>query len=295
MNEVKNELLKKHVKESIASVLSMLLGKEVDCSVSDFEEATKDVILNRFAEYKKVVVSVFEHKESGGEIYFILSEKFGGLISNLIMGIEEEKEEVADEDIDALSEAGNQIVSNLGIGLKSDIEKDFNFSQAKTTVIELGELYEKIKSDEVVFSEIELKISDKSNNLILAMTDQIKTYIEGSDEKAHEAEEASLEREEMEPLRPSAPMDINKKIEMLLDVELPVVIRIGKTEMYLKNILKLGTGSIIQLDKVVDEPVELFVNEKLIARGEVVVVDSNFALRITEIVSKEERIKSLGK
>ncbi len=293
MNEVVNELLKKLVKESITSVLSMLLGKEVDCKVDDFEEATKDVILNRFAEHKRVVVSMFEHKESGGELYFILSEKFGGLVSNYIMGVEEEKESIGDEDIDALSEVGNQVASNLGISLKGELDKDFNFSQAKTNVIELGELYEKIKTDEVDFSNVEVKIGDKSNNLIIAMTKDLSAYLEGGHTEKSPAEVSG--GREMEPIRPSEPMDINSKIEMLLDVELPVVIRIGKTEMYLKNILKLGTGSIIQLDKVVDEPVELFVNDKLIARGEVVVVDSNFALRITEIVSKEERIRSLGK
>ncbi len=292
MNEAIKEILKKNVKESISSVLSMLLGKDVQAEAGEFEEATKDVILNRFAEYKKVVVSMFEHSESGGELYFILSEKFGGLISNFIMGVEEEKESIGDEDIDALTEVGNQVVSNFGIALKNELEKDFSFSQPKTAVIELGELYERIKSDDVVFSEIEIKIADKSDRLILALSDELSSYFEGEEESSSEEEKVDEPIETSKPA--SSPVSVNSKIEMLLDVELPVVIRIGKTEMYLKNILKLGTGSIIQLDKVVDEPVELFVNDKLIARGEVVVVESNFALRITEIVSKEERIKSLG-
>ncbi len=292
MNEAIKEILKKNVKESISSVLSMLLGKDVQAEAGEFEEATKDVILNRFAEYKKVVVSMFEHSESGGELYFILSEKFGGLISNFIMGVEEEKESIGDEDIDALTEVGNQVVSNFGIALKNELEKDFSFSQPKTAVIELGELYERIKSDDVVFSEIEIKIADKSDRLILALSDELSSYFEGEEESGSEEEKVDEPIETSKPA--SSPVSVNSKIEMLLDVELPVVIRIGKTEMYLKNILKLGTGSIIQLDKVVDEPVELFVNDKLIARGEVVVVESNFALRITEIVSKEERIKSLG-
>ena len=81
---------------------------------------------------------------------------------------------------------------------------------------------------------------------------------------------------------------------MLMDIELPIVIRVGTTEMPLKNVLKIGLGSIIQLNTTVDDPIDLLVNGKLVARGEVVVVDSNFALRITEIVSREERIKFLG-
>ncbi len=292
MNEAIKEILKKNVQESISSVLSMLLGKDVQAKAGDFEEATKDVILNRFAEYKKVVVSMFEHTESGGELYFILSEKFGGLISNFIMGVEEEKDSIVDEDIDALTEVGNQVVSNFGIALKNELDKNFGFSQPKTAVIELGELYERIKSDDVVFSEIEIKVAGRANRLILALSNELSSYFERGNDSKSEEENVN---EYIEVSKPSvSSVSVNSKIEMLLDVELPVVIRIGKTEMYLKNILKLGTGSIIQLDKVVDEPVELFVNDKLIARGEVVVVESNFALRITEIVSKEERIKSLG-
>jgi len=83
-------------------------------------------------------------------------------------------------------------------------------------------------------------------------------------------------------------------IDLLLDVELPITVRIGTTDMRLIDIMKLGLGSIIELEKLVDDPVEVLVNDKLVARGEVVVCDNNFAVRITEVQSKAERIKSLG-
>ena len=81
---------------------------------------------------------------------------------------------------------------------------------------------------------------------------------------------------------------------LILDVEVPITVRFGEKQMSLDEVLKLGQGSYIQLDKVVDDPVELFVNKKLLATGEVVVVDGHYAIRITQIVSRADRIQSLG-
>jgi flagellar motor switch protein FliN/FliY len=85
----------------------------------------------------------------------------------------------------------------------------------------------------------------------------------------------------------------SRNIGLLLDIELPIIIRLGSTEMQLKDVMRLGPGAIIELNKSVDEPVELLVNEVTIARGEVVVVDGNFAFRVTEVESRAERVKSL--
>ena len=80
---------------------------------------------------------------------------------------------------------------------------------------------------------------------------------------------------------------------MVLDIRLVATARLGRIEMPISEILALGPGSIIEVGHLVDEPVELLVNDKLIARGDVVVVDEKFGLRITEIVSPRERIESL--
>jgi flagellar motor switch protein FliN/FliY len=84
-----------------------------------------------------------------------------------------------------------------------------------------------------------------------------------------------------------------ENIDLILDVQLSVVARLGQVEMPISEVLALGAGAIIEVGRSVEEPVELFVNEKLIARGEVVVVDEKFGLRITEIVSPSDRVKSL--
>jgi flagellar motor switch protein FliN/FliY len=82
-------------------------------------------------------------------------------------------------------------------------------------------------------------------------------------------------------------------LDMVLDIRLVATARLGRLEMPIGDILSLGPGSIIEMGQLVDEPVELLINDKLVARGDVVVVDEKFGLRITEIVSQQERIESL--
>ncbi|EQA36944.1 flagellar motor switch protein FliN [Leptospira inadai serovar Lyme str. 10] len=80
-------------------------------------------------------------------------------------------------------------------------------------------------------------------------------------------------------------------LNLLMDVQMSVTVELGRTKMYIKDILGLGEGSIIELDKLAGEPVDLLVNGKLIAKGEVVVIDENFGVRVTDIVSPADRIK----
>jgi flagellar motor switch protein FliN/FliY len=82
-------------------------------------------------------------------------------------------------------------------------------------------------------------------------------------------------------------------LDLILDVELQVTVELGRTMMQVRDVLELGPGSVVELQKLAGEPVELIVNNKLIARGEVVVIDESFGLRITEIVSQTERVNSL--
>lgn len=83
-------------------------------------------------------------------------------------------------------------------------------------------------------------------------------------------------------------------LAVLMDVQLPVAIRFGETEMILEEIVKLGVGSVIELNSGIDQPVELVVNNRTLARGEVVIVDGFYGVRITEITSARERFKSLN-
>lgn len=89
------------------------------------------------------------------------------------------------------------------------------------------------------------------------------------------------------------PQILDERLQLLFDVPLNVTVELGRTKLTLKEIMELGVGSLIELDKLTGEPVDIYVNNKLIARGEVVVIDENFGVRITEIVNPKERLYSL--
>jgi flagellar motor switch protein FliN/FliY len=88
-------------------------------------------------------------------------------------------------------------------------------------------------------------------------------------------------------------LDIERDINFILDIPLMITVELGRTKMVIKDLLKLSHGSVIELDKIPGEPIEILVNEKLIARGEVVMVNEKFGVRLTDIISTTERIKQL--
>jgi flagellar motor switch protein FliN len=82
-------------------------------------------------------------------------------------------------------------------------------------------------------------------------------------------------------------------LDFILDIPLRVSVELGRTKMLVNELLKLGHGSVIELSKLAGEPMEIYVNDKLIARGEVVVVNEKFGVRLTDIISPQERIEQL--
>jgi len=93
---------------------------------------------------------------------------------------------------------------------------------------------------------------------------------------------------------PPAQAGSKTSLDLIMDVEVPISVELGRKEMPIGQILELGPGSIVELDKMASDPVDLLVNNKLIARGEVVVVDENFGIRITVVVDPKQRARSLA-
>lgn len=89
------------------------------------------------------------------------------------------------------------------------------------------------------------------------------------------------------------PVADDRNLNLLLDIPLQVTVELGRTKKQIKEILELSSGSIIELDKLAGEPVDIFVNNKLIAKGEVVVIEENFGVRVTDIISQWDRVQKL--
>ncbi len=99
---------------------------------------------------------------------------------------------------------------------------------------------------------------------------------------------------EVETAPAKAPAAVSGEIERILDIPLKISVELGRTKMLINDLLQLGQGSVIELTKLVGEPLEVLVNEKLVAKGEVVVVNEKFGVRLTEVISASDRIEQLG-
>lgn len=88
---------------------------------------------------------------------------------------------------------------------------------------------------------------------------------------------------------------LDPKLELLYDLQLPVSIELGRTNMLIREILRLGRGSVIEFDKLVSEPVDVLINGKKVAEGEVVVIDKHFGIRITTLVDPSDRLRGIKK
>ncbi|MDY0187856.1 MAG: flagellar motor switch protein FliN [Syntrophus sp. (in: bacteria)] len=120
--------------------------------------------------------------------------------------------------------------------------------------------------------------------------DDVQEELIQSQEKPKKVEVSPVNFEEM----PSAPaVDSQLNLDFILDIPLTLSVELGRCQMLISELLQLGQGSIIELAKLAGEPMDVYVNQRLIARGEVVVVNEKFGIRLTDIVSQAERVKKL--
>jgi flagellar motor switch protein FliN/FliY len=91
-----------------------------------------------------------------------------------------------------------------------------------------------------------------------------------------------------------APENVKRDLEFILDIPLEVSAELGRTKLLINELLQLGQGSVVELNKLAGEPLEIYVNGKLVARGEAVVINEKFGIRLTDIISPIERVKQLA-
>lgn len=144
-------------------------------------------------------------------------------------------------------------------------------SARETTHFNASNQKEEVPSQETFHSEHSKQIGNKT-----AVQNQ----------EVHAASFSDLEEIPLEPKE-------RKNLDLLMDIPLQVTVELGRTKRTVKEVLELTSGSIIELDKLAGEPVDILVNQKLIAKGEVVVIEENFGVRVTDIVSQEDRLKQL--
>lgn len=126
-------------------------------------------------------------------------------------------------------------------------------------------------------------------------TKEVSSSVEAtSSMQVEEKASPSSQPATFQELKPKKEEGSYQELDFILDIPLEVSVELGRSKMLIKDLLKLNQGSIIELEKFAGEPVEIYVNGRLMAKGEVVVVNERFGVRITEIISAQERIKKLG-
>ncbi|RZM80292.1 flagellar motor switch protein FliN [Pseudoalteromonas rubra] len=114
---------------------------------------------------------------------------------------------------------------------------------------------------------------------------------EEADQDGAEAEVAELE--ELQDSSASLSADEKRKLDTILDIPVTISMEVGRSKINIRNLLQLNQGSVVELDRVAGEPLDVLVNGTLIAHGEVVVVNDKFGIRLTDVISQVERIKKL--
>jgi flagellar motor switch protein FliN len=216
----------------------------------------------------------------GGEQTLMLAAADGLRLAQLLMGESLDPGAAFDADHrDALAELFRQIAGSAALALGSKLETEVKVTLTDTerpewlaTSPAAADL--KLTSSEFPALSLHLQISSELNN-VLAST--AAPAAEGKTQR-----EEALNRGQRE-----------SNLDFLRDIELGVTLRFGKRYVLLRDILEIVPGSVVELDQQVQEPVELLVGRRIIARGEVVVVDGNYGLRVTEVLSPVDRIESL--
>ncbi len=279
--------------QEVASTLEGLVGKApsvgLEKEVSHSEEAWGSLIS---VPYARVVISAIEKEE--GSIELLAPVVLVTALSDLMLGGEGvSKEEMDNDDLDAFKEMASNIFGAIATSLKSqELLPKLNFTTINAEIAK--ELPKKEDYAKAMVFSFKME-AIKESQIILLTTAAFERQFEKThkEEKEETIKSATEATEEIKTHDASLENIEIRNISMLLDVKLNVKVRIGQKKMILKDVVSMDIGSVVELDQLVNDPLEILVDDKVIAKGEVVIVDGNFGIQITDIGTKKERLEQL--
>ncbi len=222
----------------------------------------------------------------GGKCSFFMDVGIATALGDLMLGGSgESKDEFDDDDLDATKEIVSNIFGSLSTTLSTNDEIPsigFNVSSIESVGEEFGlDGFSKV----FVFN---LKVEESSGKCYFGITQELISLFEDNKEEESKeqnsvqcGDEVKLSEEEI------------KNISLIMDVQLPVRVRIGTKTILLKDVLKMDIGSVVELDQLANAPLDILVGDKVIAKGEVVIVDGNFGVQIVEIGTPRELLAKI--
>lgn len=316
--------------ESFSTTLSTIISKKVTFSNPDMSEQTPDSLRQKFA-HDYVNVRLDFNDGIIGDNLFLMKKSDASVIASLMMNQGEDSQPAEFDELyqSAFTEAISQINGATITNLTNKFNKNIRMAPPKTGVVtDSGSLllpgtdklvevtfslnidgnpqgvFHQIMSLSLVKDLIGLstggapagggmggfapqQAASPAADLGFAMPQQTQAAAQQPAVQIQQAELPSLAQQA------GIPPEQASNISLLLDVPMQMTVELGRTRMLIKDILGLGEGSIIELDKLAGEPVDILVNNKLVAKGEVVVIDENFGVRVTDIISPMDRINNL--
>ncbi|GAA7375554.1 flagellar motor switch protein FliY [Helicobacter pylori] len=279
--------------QEVVSTLEGLVGKApsvgLEKEVSNSEESFLGLIS---APYARVKISAIEKEESPIEL--LAPVVLVTALSDLMLGGEgASKEEMDNDDLDAFKEMASNIFGAIATSLKSqELLPKLNFTTINAEIAK--ELPKKEDYTKAMVFSFKME-AIKESQIILLTTAAFERQFEKThkEEKEETIKSATEATEEIKTHDASLENIEIRNISMLLDVKLNVKVRIGQKKMILKDVVSMDIGSVVELDQLVNDPLEILVDDKVIAKGEVVIVDGNFGIQITDIGTKKERLEQL--
>ena len=313
-----------------ATTLSALLNKEVKITTPRVTQSTLGEILSE-SDYPKVVTSIDFKYGLDGSNMLMIDVPDAIIIADLMMG--NDGTDVADNEfgeleLSAVGEAMNQMIGTASTAMATMFGRTIDIQPPKVDVLKKGQsgIHEGRDDERIVSISFDLNVEGLINSRIaqlytedtvreinkIMLSDTAETLanreVPVKEEPAVSepapaptpaptpqapVEKVQVQTPDFQELTDQGISDVPRNLDLIMDVPLEFTVVLGKSRRTIKDILSLGAGSVVELDKMTDEPLEILVNGKLVAEGEVVVINESFGIRITNIMSKEERVRNI--
>ena len=262
-----------------------LLGEEVKSVIEGLTGYSSEFVLEGEANELSSKCAKVDISFEGGKTSFFMDVGIATALGDLMLGgTGESKDELDDDDLDATKEIVSNIFGSLSTTLSTNDElPSIGFSVDAIESVDEGSSLEDFKKV-LLF---DLKVEDSSGKCYFALSSEFLSLFEkpkaeeSSDSSAQCSDEVKLSDDEIH------------NISLIMDVQLPVRVRIGTKTILLKDVLKMDIGSVVELDQLANAPLDILVGEKIIAKGEVVIVDGNFGVQIVDIGTKRELLSKI--
>lgn len=275
-----NDFLKVFVDEA-TSTIEGLTGKSAKFSeYQEFDVGAQDSI-------KPPLVRAVFHTNDGGKFGILVSAVLMGAIGEWMMG-ETEISKKSELDSDAMDGA-KEVVSNIISAVSTTLGAQKEIPKISLMLEKCDFVPDSLDLD--TFHKLffyDVQIADLNEKFALVMDERLYSMLTQANAESESAEGG--ESSESKIIKIEGEL---KNINLIMDVRLPIRVRIGNKKMLLKDVLTMDIGSVVELNQLANDPLEILIGDKRVAYGEVVIVDGNFGVQITEIGTKKERLEQL--